>query len=104
MTTPVLVLDNYRVSFGDRTVIDGVDLRVRPHEIMVLTGPGGAGKSTLLRTICGLNDGHRSMQIEGAAEYRGARLGVGPRPVLVEQTPTAMMSSVFEFLASHTPD
>jgi polar amino acid transport system ATP-binding protein len=37
--------------FGDRTVIDHLDLDVAEHEIVVLIGASGSGKSTLLRCL-----------------------------------------------------
>ena len=42
------------VSFGDRTVLDGVALDVDQSELVVVMGPSGCGKSTLLRAIAGL--------------------------------------------------
>jgi multiple sugar transport system ATP-binding protein len=42
--------------FGDTPVIEGVDLEIADHELMVLVGPSGCGKSTLLRIIAGLED------------------------------------------------
>jgi len=39
--------------FGDRTVLDGVDLEVYPGETMVVMGGSGCGKSTLLRHMIG---------------------------------------------------
>jgi polar amino acid transport system ATP-binding protein len=38
-------------AFGDQTVLDGVDVEVAKHEVVVLIGASGSGKSTLLRTI-----------------------------------------------------
>ncbi len=40
--------------FGERTVLDGVDLAIRRGEVFVVMGPSGCGKTTLLRHLCGL--------------------------------------------------
>jgi polar amino acid transport system ATP-binding protein len=37
--------------FDDLHVLRGIDLAVRPGEVVVVIGPSGSGKSTLLRTI-----------------------------------------------------
>ncbi|MCP3987827.1 MAG: amino acid ABC transporter ATP-binding protein [Actinomycetia bacterium] len=38
-------------AYGDRTVLDGLDLVVDEHEVVCLIGPSGCGKSTLVRCI-----------------------------------------------------
>jgi ABC-type polar amino acid transport system ATPase subunit len=37
--------------FGDLHVLKGIDLAIKPGEVLVVIGPSGSGKSTLLRTI-----------------------------------------------------
>jgi sulfonate transport system ATP-binding protein len=41
--------------FGDRVVLDGLELEIRGSEFVVLLGPSGCGKSTLLRLLAGLD-------------------------------------------------
>ena len=40
--------------YGEVVAVRGLDLEVRPGELVVLVGPSGCGKSTLLRLIAGL--------------------------------------------------
>ena len=48
---PVLQLSGVVKRFGEHTVLDGIDLEVGRHEVVVLIGASGSGKSTLLKTI-----------------------------------------------------
>ncbi len=48
---PVLRVDGVVKRFGEHTVLDGIDLEVSKHEVVVLIGASGSGKSTLLKTI-----------------------------------------------------
>jgi thiamine transport system ATP-binding protein len=50
----VLAVDDVTVRFGERVVLDAVDLHVAAAEIVALLGPSGSGKSTLLRVIAGI--------------------------------------------------
>ncbi|MGW6195584.1 ABC transporter ATP-binding protein [Kribbella sp. NPDC055110] len=48
-------LENVTRSFGDRTVLDHVDLTIARGEFVALIGRSGSGKSTLLRAVAGLD-------------------------------------------------
>ena len=47
-------IQGLRKSFGDNEVLKGIDLDVRPGEVIAIIGKSGSGKSTLLRCINGL--------------------------------------------------
>ncbi len=43
-----------RKSFGEKTVLDGIDLTVRQGTVLALLGPNGAGKTTAVRVLATL--------------------------------------------------
>ncbi|MEM9232439.1 MAG: ABC transporter ATP-binding protein, partial [Pseudomonadota bacterium] len=49
-----ITLNGITKSFGDTSVLKGIDLNVTDGEFLTLVGPSGCGKSTLLRIIAGL--------------------------------------------------
>lgn len=48
---PKLQVEGLAKRFGERVVLDGIDLAVDEHEVVCLIGPSGSGKSTILRCI-----------------------------------------------------
>lgn len=51
---PVLEARGVTRMFGSVIALNGVDLDVRPGEVVGLVGDNGAGKSTLLKILCGV--------------------------------------------------
>lgn len=48
-------IDKVIKKYGDTTVINGLNLQIKPGEFFTLLGPSGCGKTTLLRMIIGFN-------------------------------------------------
>jgi phospholipid/cholesterol/gamma-HCH transport system ATP-binding protein len=63
---PKIRIRGLRRAFGDKVVLDGVDLDVMPGTSMVVIGGSGTGKSVLLKCILGLiRPDAGSIQIDG---------------------------------------
>jgi ABC-2 type transport system ATP-binding protein len=59
-------LDGVVKRFGAVTAVDGINLRIRPGEVVALLGPNGAGKTTTVDMLLGL-----SRPSEGSARVYG---------------------------------
>jgi ABC-type nitrate/sulfonate/bicarbonate transport system ATPase subunit len=54
--TEPLSLENVTRRYGGVTALAGVELAVRPGEVLAVVGPSGCGKSTLLELVAGLQE------------------------------------------------
>jgi len=54
MKSPLVELIGIYKSFGDNSVLQGLDLRIEPGESITIIGGSGAGKSVLLKLMIGL--------------------------------------------------
>jgi D-xylose transport system ATP-binding protein len=72
-TAPALAVRAATKRFGAVVALDGVDLEVRPGEVLALLGDNGAGKSTLIKCISGV---HRldsgSIEMDGVPVTMGS--------------------------------
>jgi branched-chain amino acid transport system ATP-binding protein len=53
--TPLVELRDVRAAYGQIEVLHGVDLALRPGEVLAVLGPNGAGKTTMLNVLAGLH-------------------------------------------------
>ena len=101
-----LEVDGVRYAYsGDRDVLHGVDLSVRPGERLAIVGPSGAGKSTLGRLLAGV-DVPRSGRITvgGVPVAALAPDELRRRIVLVTQEHHVFIGTVRDNLAIAAPD
>lgn len=54
MSDYVIDVSGLTKRYGEKTVVDGLDMRVRRGEIYGFLGPNGSGKTTSIRMMCGL--------------------------------------------------
>lgn len=60
-TNSLLVAQDVYKSYGEKVVLENVDLKVRSGELCTVVGPSGCGKSTLLRLVLGQETPTRGM-------------------------------------------
>lgn len=86
MTEALIRVDNLRVGYDERVVLDNVNMELRTNEVLCLIGHNGAGKSTLLNALFGVVprqrgelsvDGKRVNHLE---PRKMAALGIGLVP------------------------
>lgn len=69
-------------SFGERRVLENIDLQISQGQILTLIGPNGAGKTTLVRIVLGL------MQADSGTIQRqnNLRIGYMPQKIAIDLT------------------
>ncbi|WP_405632389.1 ATP-binding cassette domain-containing protein [Streptomyces sp. NBC_00016] len=83
MTDPAIAANGLRKSYGDKTVLDGIDLTVPEGTVFSLLGPNGAGKTTavkILSTLISPDHGSGEIRVGGhdlAADPRAVRAAIG---------------------------
>jgi ABC-type iron transport system FetAB ATPase subunit len=108
---PLLRVSDMAVAADGAYLLRGVDLTVRPAEIVGMTGPSGCGKTTLLRAIACLNDavggalllqGCRPEDV-GWPAYRRQVMLVPQRPVMFEGTVQRNLERAFLYRTAEGP-
>ena len=96
-----------RKSFGDRVVLDRIDLDVACGEIVCLIGPSGSGKSTLLRCVDGLEEIDRGIlrvngEDVGFREGRDAYQALSRKELAAQRTRIGMVFQQFNLFPNMT--
>ncbi len=87
----MLKIDNLHARIGDKEILKGLSLEVKPGQVHAIMGPNGAGKSTLGNVLAG-RDGYEVT--EGSVQFDGVDL--------LEQDPEARAAAGL-FLAFQYP-
>ncbi|MEV6211602.1 ATP-binding cassette domain-containing protein, partial [Kitasatospora sp. NPDC051914] len=91
MTDPAIAANGLRKSYGDKTVLDGIDLTVPEGTIFSLLGPNGAGKTTAVRILSTLVSPDPS---SGRISVGGHDLAAAPQAVRASIGVTGQFSAV----------
>lgn len=86
---PTLEARGVKLGYGERTIIDGVDLKIAPGSTTCLVGPNGSGKSTLLKgcaRLLELREG--SVLLDGDHLKTLGSMEIARRLAVLPQAPT----------------
>lgn len=70
-------MQGVKLSFGDKAVLNGLDLSLQREETLVIMGQSGSGKSTILRLLLGLLKAD-----DGSIRFKDQEITKLPRPQL----------------------
>jgi len=98
-------IDDVHFRYGNRVILKGVDLDIRPGEMIGLVGHSGSGKSTLVNLICRFYDpSGGAIRIDGR-DLRSVAVADWRRHIgLVLQEPFLFFGTVAENIAYGKPD
>jgi ATP-binding cassette subfamily F protein 3 len=88
LPTPLLAIEKQTVGYGDRTVLESINMTIAPGSRIALLGRNGAGKSTLMKLLAGeltAFDGRRTeardLKIGYFAQHQLEQLSVDDSPL-----------------------
>lgn len=98
----IIIITDLVKTYGDRTAVDHLDLRIRHGELFGFLGPNGAGKTTTVRCVSTLTDYDSGTIIVGGYDIRknpdGAKSMMG---VIQQQVSLDKDLTIRENMVSH---
>ncbi|PZF72497.1 ABC transporter ATP-binding protein [Taibaiella soli] len=73
---PIITIRNLSKSYGDKTVLNNINLEIFPGQIIGYIGPNGAGKSTTVKILTGIIDDYSGEVTVAGKELRANVLEV----------------------------
>lgn len=98
----ILKLKNINVFYGDKKILDNINIKFERNKITSIIGPSGCGKTTLLKTINKIILEENNAQITGYMEFDGINSNNIPIEILrknigiVFQNPTPFPMSIYK--------
>ena len=98
----ILKLKNINVFYGDKKILDNINIEFEKNKITSIIGPSGCGKTTLLKTINKIILEENNAQITGDIEFDGINSNNIPIEILrknigiVFQNPTPFPMSIYK--------
>ncbi|MGB4337947.1 MAG: ABC transporter ATP-binding protein [Bacillota bacterium] len=100
-----IVFDNVSFDYGDTPVLNGINLEIKPGEMVALVGPTGVGKTTMANLIPRLYDPTEGRVLMDGVDIRTATLHSVRRNVsMVLQDVFLFSGTVAENIAYGSPD
>jgi len=97
---------NLTIYYGEKRILNNVNLTVRPNEILAIIGPANSGKSTFLRTLNRLIDLNPHIRAQGEVLLDGVNIlgninvhQLRRRVGIVFALPTPLPMSIFDNVA-----
>ena len=104
MKPPIVEIRDVSFAYNGETVVEAVDLDIRPGDFIAMIGPNGGGKTTLLKLILGLLTPDKgTIRVNGQSTARGSScIGYVPQDVHINTSfPITAMDVVL--MGKHEP-
>jgi ABC-2 type transport system ATP-binding protein len=105
-SAPLAELAGVKKRYGETVALDGLDLQVRPGELLALLGPNGAGKTTAIGILLGLQqaDAGEARLFGRSPHDLAARRGVGVMMQEVALPDALRVEDVIRQVGAYYPD